>query len=273
MAAGDSNDALVCCVENTVEDHIMDSVASFHATYCKEELDRFRLRSGLKRRLISVGQLDEEGYHVGFKDQQWWFRKVEESFLYNVSEDKETSEVGATGVAVGNGSDEMRYSFWDSKSHKIVRSRDFTFNEDPLYGDKNATYSSNLTKPNHKDQVVLEDSPENLANKSIVAEHVLSSEITHSPGESLDMSEGSKNSESFKDSGRSCEKDSDDGASSEEEGSDTPQVRRSNRESRAPVRYSPSASCLLLIDSYSEVLSSKESVQWKKVINEEISSA
>ncbi|GKD21334.1 hypothetical protein Tco_1223037, partial [Tanacetum coccineum] len=26
---------------------------------------------GLKRRLISVGQLDEEGYHVGFIDQQW----------------------------------------------------------------------------------------------------------------------------------------------------------------------------------------------------------
>ncbi|GJX44562.1 putative ribonuclease H-like domain-containing protein [Tanacetum coccineum] len=75
----------------------------------KEELDRFKLRSskvrladdltldivgirdvvlktyfstswtlkdvryipGLKRRLISVGQLDEEGYHVGFGDQQW----------------------------------------------------------------------------------------------------------------------------------------------------------------------------------------------------------
>nr|GFD54490.1 retrovirus-related Pol polyprotein from transposon TNT 1-94 [Tanacetum cinerariifolium] len=25
----------------------------------------------LKKRLISVGQLDEEGYHVGFEDQQW----------------------------------------------------------------------------------------------------------------------------------------------------------------------------------------------------------
>ncbi|GKA17277.1 retrovirus-related pol polyprotein from transposon TNT 1-94 [Tanacetum coccineum] len=109
MAAGDSDDALVCCVETTVDDRIMDSGASFHATYCKEELDRFRLRSGkvrladdkildiscvgyvflktsfgtswtlkdvryipgLKRRLISVGQLDEEGYHVGFGDQQW----------------------------------------------------------------------------------------------------------------------------------------------------------------------------------------------------------
>ncbi|GKA58054.1 retrovirus-related pol polyprotein from transposon TNT 1-94, partial [Tanacetum coccineum] len=109
MAVGDSDDALVCCVENTVEDRIMDSGASFHATYCKEELERFKLRSGkvrladdktldiagvgdvvlktsfgtswtlkdvryipgLKRRLISVGQLDEEGYHVGFRDQQW----------------------------------------------------------------------------------------------------------------------------------------------------------------------------------------------------------
>ncbi|GKB99928.1 zf-CCHC domain-containing protein, partial [Tanacetum coccineum] len=109
MAAGDSDKALFCCVENMVKDHIMDSGASFHATYCKQELERFKLRSDkvclaydmtldiagvrnvvlktyfgtsstlkdvryipdLKRNLISVGQLDEEGYHVGFGDQQW----------------------------------------------------------------------------------------------------------------------------------------------------------------------------------------------------------
>ncbi|GKB31219.1 hypothetical protein Tco_0870620 [Tanacetum coccineum] len=109
QAARDSDDALVCCVENTVKDRIMDSGASFHATYCKEELERFKLRSGkvrladdktldiagvgdvflktsfgtswtlkdvryisfLKRRLISVGKLDEEGYPVGFGDEQW----------------------------------------------------------------------------------------------------------------------------------------------------------------------------------------------------------
>ncbi|GKG14629.1 hypothetical protein Tco_0354229, partial [Tanacetum coccineum] len=109
MTTRDSDDALVCCVENVVEDHIMDSGASFHATYCKEELERFKLHSSkvrladdntldiagigdvvlknpfgtcwtlkdiryipsLKRRLISVGQLDKEGYHVGFGDQQW----------------------------------------------------------------------------------------------------------------------------------------------------------------------------------------------------------
>ncbi|GKF95452.1 hypothetical protein Tco_0288187, partial [Tanacetum coccineum] len=46
MTAGDSDDALVCCVENTVEVNIMDSGASFHATYSKEELERFKLRSG-----------------------------------------------------------------------------------------------------------------------------------------------------------------------------------------------------------------------------------
>ncbi|GKB24096.1 retrovirus-related pol polyprotein from transposon TNT 1-94 [Tanacetum coccineum] len=64
MAARDYDDALVCCIENTIDDHIMDSGASFHATYCKEEIERFKLRFGLKKRLISVGQLDEEGYHV-----------------------------------------------------------------------------------------------------------------------------------------------------------------------------------------------------------------
>ncbi|GKD28382.1 hypothetical protein Tco_1239160, partial [Tanacetum coccineum] len=45
----DSDDALVCCVENTVDDRIMDSGATFHAAYCKEELERFKLRSGKVR--------------------------------------------------------------------------------------------------------------------------------------------------------------------------------------------------------------------------------
>ncbi|GJZ91534.1 hypothetical protein Tco_0663461 [Tanacetum coccineum] len=55
MTVGDSNDALVCFVENAVKDHIMDYSASFHATYCKEELERFKLRSG-KASEISSGR-------------------------------------------------------------------------------------------------------------------------------------------------------------------------------------------------------------------------
>nr|GEZ49063.1 retrovirus-related Pol polyprotein from transposon TNT 1-94 [Tanacetum cinerariifolium] len=46
IVAEDSDDAFVCCVENTIEDRIMDSSASFHATYCKEELERSELCSG-----------------------------------------------------------------------------------------------------------------------------------------------------------------------------------------------------------------------------------
>ncbi|GJZ12985.1 retrovirus-related pol polyprotein from transposon TNT 1-94 [Tanacetum coccineum] len=112
-------------------------------------------------------------------------------------------------------------------------------------------------------------------NDSIVAEHGLSSEITQSPGGSSDTSEGSENSGSFKDSGRSDEEYSEDRASFEEGGSETPQLRRSTRESRAPVWYSPSANYLLLTEngepeSYSEALSSKEFEQWKKTINEEM---
>ncbi|GKG20355.1 hypothetical protein Tco_0380156, partial [Tanacetum coccineum] len=85
--------------------------------------------------------------------------------------------------------------------------------------------------------VVLVDIPDNLAeNDSIVAEHGLSSE----------------NSRSFNDSGRSDEEYSEDGASSKEGGFETPQ----NGEP----------------ESFSEALSSKESVQWKKAINEEMDS-
>ncbi|GKC17976.1 hypothetical protein Tco_1014758, partial [Tanacetum coccineum] len=108
MTVRDYDDALVCCVENTIDDRIMDSDALFHAAYCKKKLERSRPCSGkvrladdktldvvgigdvvlktsfgtswilkyvryipgIKKRLISVGQLDEEGYHVCFGDQQ-----------------------------------------------------------------------------------------------------------------------------------------------------------------------------------------------------------
>ncbi|GJU11971.1 retrovirus-related pol polyprotein from transposon TNT 1-94 [Tanacetum coccineum] len=122
-----------------------------------------------------------------------------------------------------------------------------------------ATDYSNLTKPNQKDQVMLEDSLENLANKSLVAKHGLSSETTQSLGVSSDTSEGSKNSRSFEDSGRSDEEDSEDEAFFEEGGSENLQVRSSTRESRAPVRYSSSVNYLLLtengeLESYSDAL-------------------
>ncbi|GJY98739.1 hypothetical protein Tco_0516169 [Tanacetum coccineum] len=60
MAVVDSDDALVCCVENMVKDRIMDSGASLCATYCKEELERFKLRSG-KVRLANDKTLDIAG--------------------------------------------------------------------------------------------------------------------------------------------------------------------------------------------------------------------
>ncbi|GKD51930.1 retrovirus-related pol polyprotein from transposon TNT 1-94 [Tanacetum coccineum] len=174
-----------------------------------------------------------------------------------------------------SGSDEVRYSFWYTKSHQVIRSRDITF-VDSIYEARSMTDSSSLTKPIQKSQVVLVDIPEkHVENDSIVVEHVLSSKITQSLGGSSDTSEGSKNSGSFEDNGRSDEEYSEYGASSKEGGSETPQVRRSTRESRAPVRYSPSANYLLLTEngkpeSYSEALSSKESVQWKKAIIEEM---
>ncbi|GKE35120.1 hypothetical protein Tco_1454442 [Tanacetum coccineum] len=123
---------------------------------------------------------------------------------------------------IGSGSDEMRYSFQDMKSHQVIRSRDITF-VDSIYGARSATDSSSLTKPIQKSQVVLVDIPENLAeNDSIVAEHGLSSKITQSPGGSSDTSERFENSCSFEDSGRSNEENSEDGASSKEGGSKTP---------------------------------------------------
>nr|GEU63349.1 retrovirus-related Pol polyprotein from transposon TNT 1-94 [Tanacetum cinerariifolium] len=293
MTARDYDDALVCCIDNTIDDRIMDSGTLFHATYCKEKLERYI--PGLKKRLIYVGQLDEKGYHIGFGDQQWKVTKGslvvargnKRGSIYMVEGMKilaskgripnlqkaivgfcepcvlgkqkkvsfvksgnirklqrlklvHTDVYGLTSIASIGGSCyyvtliddsnrkvlvyflmkwkatvENETNLQDSKSHKVVWRKDVTFNEDSLYGAKAATYSSNLTKPNQKDQVVLEDLPKNLANKSIVIEHGLSSEITQSPDGSSDTSEGSKNSGSFKDSRRSYKEDSEDKASSE----------------------------------------------------------
>ncbi|GJX11700.1 hypothetical protein Tco_0201559 [Tanacetum coccineum] len=133
-----------------------------------------------------------------------------------------------------------------------------------------------LNEANTEEPMVLVDIPENLAeNDSIVVGHGLSSEITQSPGWSSDSSEGSENNRSFEDGERSDDEDSEDGAFSKEGGSKTPHVRRFARDSRASVRYSLSANYLLLIEngeseSYSEALSSKEFVQLKKAINEEM---
>nr|GEY13841.1 retrovirus-related Pol polyprotein from transposon TNT 1-94 [Tanacetum cinerariifolium] len=316
-----------------------DSSASFHATYCKEELERFKLHSGkvrladdktldiavkfwhvvlktsfgtswtlkdarytlgLKRRLILVGQLDEEVYHLGFKDQQWkvtkgslvvapenkrgslymvevhpegigviingsgraaaWFGEEEEYFLHNVSEDKENAELGvaerlsrtfrAESTWIRAEAPKMLWEYLVAAQMKC----------DTAFGIRRVT---RLSEAEISHLWIRFMEPE---NDSIVAEHGLSSKITQSPGRSSDTSEGSANNESFEDSGRSYEEYFKDRASSKEGGSEAPHVRRSIRESRAPVRYSLSANYLLLTDngeleSYSEALSSKESVK------------
>ncbi|GJV85198.1 retrovirus-related pol polyprotein from transposon TNT 1-94 [Tanacetum coccineum] len=173
---------------------------------------------------IKIDKFD--GHDLGFRipEEEWQGKEVSLAHLrvfgcdsYVKVKDVARDKLDAKYVKctfIGYGSDEMGYHFWDSKGHKVVRSRDVTFNEDSLYGAKAVTDSSNLTKPIQKSQEVLVDIPDNLAKDiNIVAEHGLSSEITQSPDE----------------------EDSEDRAFSEEGGSETSQVRRSTRESMAPV--------------------------------------
>ncbi|GJW53934.1 retrovirus-related pol polyprotein from transposon TNT 1-94 [Tanacetum coccineum] len=319
MAAGYSDDAL------------------FHATYCKEELDRFRLCSGkvrladdkildiasvgdvflktsfgtswtlkdvryisgLKRRLISVGQLDEEGYHVGFRDQQCFQRQRSRCtkgryLLHNVTEDKETAEVGATGVAIvpktplqfgvaerlsrtfraeskGIRAEAPKMLWADSVSTAYLiycipyiliglripeeewRGKDTSLTHLKEAAQMKCDTAFRIQRVTRLSEAEISHlwtrfmKPE---NDSLVAEHGLSSEITQSLGGSSDTSEGSENSESFEDSGRSDEEDSEDREFSDEGGFETPQR--------------------MVNQSYLEALSSKEFVQWKKTINEEM---
>nr|GEZ21723.1 retrovirus-related Pol polyprotein from transposon TNT 1-94 [Tanacetum cinerariifolium] len=268
--AGDYDDALACCVENTVEDRIMDSGASFNATYCKEELERFKQCSGkvrlandmtldiagvgdvvlktyfgkswtlkdvryipgLKRRLISVGQLDEEGYHVDFEDQQWKVTK------------------GSLVVARGNkrGSLHMVKDWYEQVSFQRQRSRCTKGLHIPKEEWLGMDTSLAHLKVFGCDSFVKVKDVYGEAIKCTFIGNG-SDEMRYSFWDTKNMSEGSENSGSFEDSGRSDKEDSEDEAFSKEGGSETPQVQRSTRESRAPVRYSSSANYLLLTEN------------------------
>nr|GEU75446.1 reverse transcriptase domain-containing protein [Tanacetum cinerariifolium] len=183
VATRDSDDALVRYVENTIKDCIMDSGSSFHTTYCKQELERFKLRSdkfGVAERLIRTFRAESTGIRAEALKMLWAYSVSTAYLIYRIPYfpiGLRIPEEEWRGKDT-NGSDELRYSFRDTKSHQVIRSRDITF-VDSIY------------------------------------------------------------------------------------------------RARAPVRYSPSANYLLQIEngepkSYSEALSSKESIQWKKAINEEM---
>ncbi|GJZ10121.1 retrovirus-related pol polyprotein from transposon TNT 1-94 [Tanacetum coccineum] len=347
MVVGESDDALVCYVENTVEDHIMDSGASFHATYCKEELERFKLRSGkvslsydTTLDIASVGDVVlKTSFGISWTHVSLVVARGNKcESLYMV----EVQPVGIDVIIYGSGSAALYHqslgdmsriaiNMLSSKGNILdVRKKDMALHllhqyEDPatmILLSKTAAGVANgivmlkmvpgtplqfgiaerlsrtfraertgirLRIPEEewrgKDSLAhlkvfgcdsfvkvkdvcgeamkctfigsgsdemrysFQDTKSHQSD-NIVAEHGLSSEITQSLGGSSDTSEGSENSGSFVDSGRLDEEYSEEGTSSKEGGSENPQ----NGEP----------------ESYSEALSSKESVQWKKAIIEEM---
>ena len=106
-------EVLICCVDSEVESWVLDSGASFHSTFQKEQLKNYystelkkvyladgsaldvlgrgevhiktnlglwilkdvRYILGLSRQLISVSQLDKEGYHAIFANNSWKIAK------------------------------------------------------------------------------------------------------------------------------------------------------------------------------------------------------
>nr|GEZ04940.1 retrovirus-related Pol polyprotein from transposon TNT 1-94 [Tanacetum cinerariifolium] len=250
MAARDSDDALVCCVENTVEDHIMDSGASFHATYCEEELERFRLRSckvcltydktldiaavgdvvlktsfgtswtrrdvryipGLNRRLILVGQLEEEGYHFGVAE------RLSGTFI-------------AENMGLRAEDPKMLWANSVSAAYLIYRipyipirlhiPEEKWLGKDTSLAHLKAVAQMKCDTSFRIRRVTRQLNKANTEESSDVSRHsrepcrawIEFKKITQSPGGSSDTSEGSKNIGSFEVSGRSDE-DSKGGASS-----------------------------------------------------------
>ncbi|GKB73514.1 retrovirus-related pol polyprotein from transposon TNT 1-94 [Tanacetum coccineum] len=252
-------------------------------------------------RLISVRQLDEEGYHVGFEDQQWkvtkgslvvargnkrgslymvedWYEHV--SFqrqcfrctegkskfilkamalhLLHQSEDPATMILlSKTTARVANGAEstgirgEVSKMLWaDSVSTTYLIYRipyvpiGLRILEEEWRGKDTSLTHLKAAAQMKCDTAFGIQRVTKLSEVEIL--HLWTRFIK--PDASSDMGEGSKNSGSFEDSGRSDKEYSEDGASFKEGGSEK------NGEP----------------DSYSEALGSKESVQWKNAIIKEM---
>ncbi|GJZ77982.1 hypothetical protein Tco_0642654 [Tanacetum coccineum] len=306
QAARDCDDALVCCVENTVEDRIMDYGASFHDTYCKEELERFKLRSGkvrladdktldiagvgdvvlktsfgtswtLKDVRIGMNMLASKGNVLDVRKVDIYFCKPDGlgkqkniSFIMSVKTRKlqsrscdrynanlqfgvaerlsRTFRAESTGIRVE--ASKMLWADLVSTSYLIYRIP-YVLIGLRIPEEECGSYEMRYNFRDTKSHQVIRSRDITFVDSIYEARAQVGAQIR--------VRVGSGNSESFKDSGRSDEEYSEDGASSKEGGSETPHVRRSTRESRDPVRDSPSGNYLLLTEngepeSYSEAL-------------------
>ncbi|GJT57120.1 retrovirus-related pol polyprotein from transposon TNT 1-94 [Tanacetum coccineum] len=193
MVAGDSDDTLVCCIENMVEYHIMDSdektldiarvgdVVLKTSFYTSWTLKDVRYILGLKRRLISIGQLGEEGYHVGFRDQQW---KVTKGSLVVAHGNKYGSLYMVEHQRLGDMS-RIGMNILASKGNiPDVRKVDIYFYK--WFGETEEAFLHNVREDKETIETAAGVSVE---NDSIVAEHGLSSEITQRPDGSSNTSE------------------------------------------------------------------------------------
>nr|GEW03516.1 G-box-binding factor 4 [Tanacetum cinerariifolium] len=201
--------------KNTVKDHIMDSGALFHATYCKEELERFkqcpdktlkdvRYITGLKRRLIS-GSLMRKVTTQASKTSS---ERIGMNMLASKGNVPNVQKVDIYFCKPGGLGKQKKLSFiMSEKTKKLQRIRRDT----------------RLSKAEILDLWTRFMRP---LNDGIVTEHGLISEITLSSDGRLDTSEGFENSRRFEDSGRSNKEYSKDRESFKEEGFETPHWKK-----------------------------------------------
>ncbi|KAI3767934.1 hypothetical protein L2E82_18363 [Cichorium intybus] len=214
---------------------------------------------------------------IGFKipEEEWQGRDISLKHLkvfgcvsYVKVKDSERDKLEAKArkcTFIGYGLDDMGYRFWDNQNKKVIRSRDVVFNENVLYKDELAESSGRNKQPEKTEsQVEFEE-----ISEDDVVKPISTPEIGESSG-------SSGSSDVYGDSGSTDDSSSEDGVADDAETS-TPTIRRSTRVRRPPVRYSPSANYLLLTEngepeSYPEALRMKDSIQWKRAMEDELSS-
>ncbi|GJY58951.1 hypothetical protein Tco_0458843 [Tanacetum coccineum] len=256
---------------NTVfEDVIMDYSASFHATFCKEELERFRLRSS-KVRLADEKTLDIAGVEdvvlktsfgtmIGLYTDCLEVGQMSEKHMNILASkgripDLQKAVVGFCEPCVLGKQKKANPATMFPLSMTTARRSDY---EEEWKGNRKLV-SRTLEgygqmrweifwgmEMGHKGRMkqrclfnvdlYMEPRP---ANRFLVIIEAKTGQdhVGHGKGAPLIRSEGFRNSGSFEDSESSDEEGSEDVASSEEGGSETSHVRRSIRKSKAPVRF------------------------------------
>ncbi|PKI56092.1 hypothetical protein CRG98_023524 [Punica granatum] len=225
---------------------------------CKLLLKKVRHVPEIRLNLISMGQLDDEGYSNEFSNGRW---KLSKGSLI-VARGQKTDTLyrprarhnSGQCIFLGYAPEEFGYRFWDPDNKKIIRSRDVVFFENPTIEDLQKLEKARVGNP-HEISIPV----------PIDVEHP----VEEVPGEYEETTTGGEIPQVDDDVTTD-----DTGSQLQLEPADLP--RQSDRIRRPSIRYPPHEYVLLTDggepERYGEAVAYEHKEHWLKAMNEEMNS-